>query len=268
MGVKSNQMFDGIMKGSDKLSDTTYKATTAKRLTVIIPIGIRVFDTDEKKFYDGDDATYGGVSSTSQLKVRKIVVNAAASAGLSADATTDKITWTTYGSMLRTGDAITIAAGTGTVPSGTSATTYYVVKEVQDPAAASFKIASSRANALAGTTVNILGSGIPGWTSVMAQVSPNKGDEVLIFDPLAAAVTTYLPYPTTGYSPQFTIKRAAAGDVNLTIAALNSAGAAATLTLDDAASNITLASGSVAKGYTVWGDPASHEYFTIAKVTA
>jgi hypothetical protein len=264
---KERSLFDGLMKRTDKISETVYKATTAKRITVIIPAGITIYDTDEKKYYDGDGSTYGGASSTSRLAVRKIATTAATSGGLSASATTDKMTWTTYGGYLRTGDAITIAAGGGTVPSGTSATTYYVIKDVADQASDSFKIATSRANALAGTNVNILSSGVAGYTGVIAQVAVQGFEDVLILDPVAATTTVYLPYPTTGFAPQVTVKRASAGNFTVTIAALSSTGAAATLTCDDSASNLTMASG-VARGYTLFGDPESHEYFTIGKITS
>jgi hypothetical protein len=268
MNTKDVNSFESIMKRTDRLNETVYKATTDKRRTIIIPEGVVVFDTDEKKNYIGDGVTRGGLSGSAKLSVRKIVINAAASAGLSANPTTDKITWTTYGSLLRTGDAIILAAGNGTIPTGASATTYYIVKEENDPASASFKIASSRANALAGTTVNLTTSGVPGWTSVINQVAVQGSSDVLFIDPVGAAATVYLPYPTAGVSPQVTVKRAAAGNFTITIAALNADGAAATLSCDDASSNISMASGSIAKGYTLWGDPASHEYFTIAKITA
>jgi hypothetical protein len=269
MSDKSMNMFDGMIKKSDKIGDTMYRLSTAKRQKLVIPEGISVYDTDENVIYYGDGSTRGGICVKMRMSVRKIVHNAAASAGLTAatSADTNKLTWTTYGGALRTGDAITLAAGTGTLPSGLSATTYYTIKDADNPASDSFKVATSRANSLAGTAVSILSSGVAGWTSVYAQVAVQGTEDVLIVDPVGAALTVYLPYPTTGFSPQTTIKRASAGNFTVTIAGLTSAGAAATLTCDDVASNLTMASG-VARGYTVFGDPTSGEYFTVAKVTS
>jgi hypothetical protein len=266
--TKTMNQFDGTMKQIDKLSNTVYKATGAKRKTLTVPYGVMVYDTTDNKFYMGDGTTKGGISDSAKIRVRGIPVYVADSTGVSANATTDQITWTTYGGKLRTADAITLATGSGTIPSGLSPTTYYVVKATDDPASDSFQVATTRANAIAGTVVDILSSGAAGYTSVIAQVAVQGFEDILFINPVQAAVTVYLPYPTIGTSPRVTIKRAAAGNFNVTIAALDSTGAAATLSLDDVSANVTMGSGTIASGITMWGDPDSHKWYTDSKVNS
>lgn len=270
MRSRDLDLFRRTVKLSDRISENSYRVTTSKRESLVPPKGVSLFDTDLNKWFNGDGTTYGGVPDSAKARVRKVAVNAAASGGLSASATTDKITWGTYGGKLRTGDAVTLAAGTGTLPSGTSATTYWVVKDSTTPTSDSFKIATSRANAVSGVpvTVDILSSGVPGWTSVINTIGVGGFEDVLILDPCAAAVDVALPYPTTSNDGlQVTVKRAAAGETATVkmVAANESVG---TLTADDAAANISLTSGSIAKGYTFFADGASNEYFVISKVTA
>jgi hypothetical protein len=269
MGTKAQDVFDGVMKQTDKLSDTVYKCTTAKRNTVVIPTGISVFDTDLNAFFYGDGTTVGGISSSAKVAIRKVAVGAATSTGLSASATTDKITFTTVGGYLRTADAITFAApGSGVLPSGVTATTYYVIKDAADPTSDSFKIASSRANALAGTAVDILSSGVPGWTGVIAKVQVGSFEDVLLLNPVAADVRVLLPYPTTGTSRQVTVKRDATANKDVTIGMIDSNNADGTLTYDGTAADLVITSATVPKSYTFISDDSSHVYFTVGKVVS
>lgn len=262
--------FEASMRVSDKLTDNTWQATTEKRLTVIIPKGCAIYDLDEKRFYNGDGVNYGGVSTSAKASIRNVTLDAAASGGLTASASTDKITWTTKGTYLRTGDAITLASAGGTLPTGVSATTYYIRKDIDDPDSASFQLYDTRAHAVAtGATtglVNITTSGVPGWTSVISTLTIDGTEDVFLISSVGVAGTVYLPYPTAAVSPKVTIKRAAAGNFTVTVAALNSSNAAATLTCDDTAANLSLVSGTLAETYTIIGDPTSHNYYTVCRM--
>lgn len=262
--------FEASMRVSDKLSDTSWQATSDKRKSIIIPLGCSIYDLDEKKFYNGDGSSYGGVSAGSRSSIRNVALDAAADTGLSVSATTDKVTWTTKGAYLRTGDAVTFAAGSGTLPTGISATTYYIRKDTDDPDADSFQLFDTRAHAVAtGATtglVNITTSGVPGWTNVISTLTVDGTADLFLISTVGVAGTVYLPYPTTAAIPRVTIKRAKAGNFTVTIAALNSSNAAATLTWDDTAANISLASGTLAESVTLIGDPTSHNYFCTSRI--
>jgi hypothetical protein len=246
MSNKDFNNFVGLMKKTDRLDETTWKATTAKRITIVIPDGVKVFDTDLNKMFVGDGTTTGGIGAANKVSIRRIAVAAAASGGLTADPTTDKITWTTYGADLRTGDAITIGSG-GTIPTGLSATSYYIIKDddVGDGSAninTSFKVATTRANALAGTAVNITTSGVAGWTCAISGFMPKYGDDIVFISSLAKAVDVFLPDANSSAGFSVTIKRA------------NSATYAATIKEVDVSGNVA-ASGACyiddAAGYTV-----------------
>lgn len=263
--------FESLMRVKDKLSDTLWQATTEKRKSVIIPKGCEIYDLDEKKFYSGDGVNYGGVSAGSRSSIRNVALAAASSAGLSVVAATDVMTWTTTGAYLRTGDAITVAtAGSGVLPTGMSATTYYIRKDVETPNSESFQLFDTRAHAIntASNTglVNITSSGTPGWTSVINTLTVDGTADLFLISTVGVAGTVYLPYPTTAATPRATIKRAKVGNFTVTVAALDSAGAAATLTWDDTASNISLVSGTLAESVTLIGDPTSHNYFCTSRI--
>lgn len=278
MSNKSFDQFVGLMKKIDQVNDSTWKVTTAKRITLVIPDGVRVFDTDLNKFFDGDGVTAGGVAGTNKINVRKIGIAAAASGGLSAatSGTTNSITWTTYGDDLRTGDAITLAAGTGTLPSGLSATSYYIIKngDVGDGAsnnATSFQVATTRANALAGTAVSILSSGAPGWTAVISGFMPKFGDDIVLIDPVSAAVDVFLPDANSSSGFSVTIKRAKTATNAVTIKEVDVSGnvaASGTVTVDDTAGYIVLKA-ATDDFVNLFADSTAGEYWTRGKqVTA
>lgn len=271
---KTINNFETLMKKTNKVSDGVWNATTDKRQSVIIPKGITIYDTDEKKFYMGDGSTAGGVSSDARPAIRIIPVNAAASGTLSASATTDKITWPEAGSYLRTGDYITLAAGAGTLPSGLSATTYYIKKddapgsgEADDGTA--FKVATTRANAIAGTTVDILSSGAAGYTAVIAGVVAQGWEDVIHIDPAGAAVDVVLPDANSADSNFKVSVKKDTGANAVTIKELDASGnvsASGSVTIDSATGYKTLRA-SVADYGTFFPNTSAGEWFSLGLVS-
>lgn len=272
MGLKDMQTFSTIMRKTDKVSDSMWKATTAKRITVVIPDGVSVFDTDLNKIFVGDGSTAGGVSTSSKIKVRKIGIAAAASGNLTADPTADTITWATYGDDLRTGDAITVAASGGTLPGGLSGTSYYIIKTGdvgggESNGGTSFKVATTRANALAGTAVNITTSGVPGWTCAISGFMPKAGDDIILIDPVSKAVDIFLPDANSSDGFSVTIKRAKTATYAVTVKEVDASGnvaASGSVTIDDTAGYIVLKA-STDDYLNLFADSAAGEYWTRSK---
>lgn len=255
MSARGLEQFETIMRKTDKLNDSLWKATTAKRITLVIPKGIKVYDTDLKKTFVGDGSTAGGVSESSKISVRKIAIDAAASGGLTATTSggTNSITWTLGGAYLRTGDAIIVADGTGGVPSGlTTATGYYIFKpsDVGDGSSntnTTFKVSTTRANAIAGTAISLLSSGTAGWTAVISGITANENDDVLLIDPVSAACDVFLPDANTATGFSCLIKRGSTATNAITVKELDASGnvsASGDVTIDDAAGYRVLAAAS------------------------
>lgn len=204
MSAKDYKMFDSIMKKTDKLSDNVWKATTAKRQSVVIPDGARIFDTDLNKMFLGDGVVQGGISDTVNSSFRVVPVNAASSGGttpVGGTAATDLISGWDDLQYLRTGDGITLAAGTGTLPSGLSAQEYFISKPSdvtstggQSNTAQTCYLHTTRTAAISGTgAVDILASGAEGWTAVASTIGVQGYEDILHIDPAGAAVSVILP---------------------------------------------------------------------------
>lgn len=274
MSVKDYTQFESLLKKAAKVGDT-YRVTTAKRITLLVPEGIKIYDTDLDKEFVGDGTTMGGVSSTATAKVRKIAVAAAASGGLSAttSGSTNSVTWTIGGPYVRTGDAITLAAGTGTLPSGTTATTYYIKKNSDQGDGASntgtsFKLYTTRANAIAGTSaVSILSSGAPGWTAVINSLGVFSESEFVLIDPVSAACSVILPDANSSAGFSVTVKRAKTATNAVTIKEADASGnvsASGSVTIDDTAGYLVLkaATDDYAR---LFAESSSGEWFTAGK---
>jgi len=274
MGSAVDQ-FACVMKAQDKITDGLWKVTTAKRRTLVPPKGVRLYDTDMDKFFNGDGVTNGGVAEGAKVALRVVPVSAASSGitvKTSGEATNpNTFTWAPA-AYLRTGDAITLADGTGAVPSGTTATTYYI-KKVGDygngksNAGTTFRIASTRANALANTTLTIASSGTAGFTSVIAGVAAQGVEDVLLINPVSAAVDVYLPYSTT--SPNFacTVKRAPTASNDVTVKELDASGnvkASGDMSVDGTAGYVTLKA-ATADYLELFADASNGVYFTRGK---
>lgn len=224
---KSRNNFDTLMKGSLKLGDNYYEATSKKRKTLAIPYGTKVFDTDLRKIFVGDGATYGGISENVRLKIRKVQVPAAATgatytSGNGSGAGTFR--WANA-SGLRTGDGITLASGAGTLPSGVVAGTYYLRKYDdrktggdETNGSLRFYLHSAPNAALSSTpaTSGIISgatSGASGATFTMAIADVMAHDEdVLLMGKVASAVDVILPYPGAAAMSGYSIKVKAAGN--------------------------------------------------------
>jgi len=132
------------------------------------------------------------------------------------------VTWP-QAAYLRTGDAVTVANGSGTLPSGLSATTYYIVKDdsadnggFEKNATTKFKFSDTREHALAGTNIiTIRSAGTAGFTAVIADVYLTNADKT-VFASFAAAADIYLPSGTiAGLGRSFEINNS--GTANCTV---------------------------------------------------
>ncbi len=270
---RSIAQFKFLLNKADRVSDDCWNVTTAKRKTLIVPTGFKLFDTDLKILFLGDGVTYGGIPVDGKESGRTIVTAAASSFTLNdtfktiasaangvftstthgfsvgtkiipmADDTTYKVakdtvytvatvpnanTFTLAGvtpedqtkslvvkvysiannnyvtwpqaANLRTGDAVTVAAGGGTLPSGLTAGIYYIVKDdsaenggLEKNTTKKFRFSDSRAHALAGThIVTIRDAGTTGFTAVIADVYLTNADKT-VFASFAEAADIYLP---------------------------------------------------------------------------
>jgi len=293
---RSIAQFKFLLNKADRVSDDCWNVTTAKRKTLIVPTGFKLFDTDLKILFLGDGVTYGGIPVDGKEGGRTIVT-AAASAFTSNDtfktvasaedgvftstahgfsvgtkiipmandatygveqdtvytvatvpnantftlagvtpgdrtanlvvkvysiANNNFVTWP-QAAYLRTGDAVTVAAGSGTLPSGLSATTYFIVKDdsaenggLETNTTTKFKFSDSRAHALAGTDIiTIRSAGTAGFTAVIADVYLTNADKT-VFASFAAAADIYLPSGTiAGLGRSFEINNS--GTANCTV---------------------------------------------------
>ena len=274
MNSRSINQFKTLMKRSDQVGDGVYKATTTKRESVIIPKGMKIFDTDENRWYYGDDSTYGGRRESTEKKVRKIAVSAAAS-GATVVSGTDIWTWSSA-AYLRTGDAVTIASGAaGSIPSGVSAGTYYLIKQndngnSENNTGTTFKLASTRSNAIAGTAVDVLGDG-SAFNLVYSDICVQPNDEMILIDPVSADVGVVLPDADSNGGLTCTIKRATTATYSVNVKELDASGnisASGSVTIDDTAGYITLKAGTD-DFVRVFADSDAGEYWTIAsQITA
>lgn len=141
-------------------------------------------------------------------------------------ANNNKLTWA-QGEYLRTGDAITLAAGSGTLPTGLSATTYYIVKDdtaanggIDKNVTKVFRLSDSRAHALAGTNIlKVRDAGSVGFTAVTTDVYLRDSDKVVMAS-TAVATSVFLP----AGSASLTGKRyeiAGIGSANCTVKAVS-----------------------------------------------
>lgn len=272
---RSIAQFKFLLNKADRVSDDCWNVTTAKRKTLIVPTGFKLFDTDLKILFLGDGVTYGGIpvdgkesgriietdtASAFESKDTFITVTDAddgvfitsADHGLSVgtkviamatDTTYDVVQDTVYtvatvpdddkftlagvtpgeqeenlvvkvysiannnfvtwdqAAYLRTGDAVTVANGSGTLPSGlTTTNTYYIVKDdsaenggLEKNTTTKFRFSDSRAHALAGThIVTIRSAGTGAFTAVITDVYLTNADKT-VFASFGAAADIYLP---------------------------------------------------------------------------
>jgi len=109
------------------------------------------------------------------------------------------VTWD-QAAYLRTGDAVTVDDGDGTLPSGLEETTYYIVKDdsadnggLEKNTTTKFRFSDSRANALAGThIVTIRDAGTGAFTAAVAGVYLTNADKT-VFASFAVNADIYLP---------------------------------------------------------------------------
>jgi len=168
---KATDQFETVMKGSSAVDNGIYIASTAKRGTVTPPEGVLIYDEDLGKWFKGDGSANGGVSDMGKVAVRNVAV---VESHACTDSGTDYSTFSwALASALRTGDCIIMREGDGTLPSGNPALTsaVYIKKDGDEGNGANntgttFKIANTRALALAGSTRTVLMSGVNFITKV------------------------------------------------------------------------------------------------------
>jgi len=129
------------------------------------------------------------------------------------------VTWD-QAAYLRTGDAVTVDDGDGTLPSGLEETTYYIVKDdsadnggLEKNTTIKFRFSDSRAHALAGThIVTIRDAGTEGFTAAVAGVYLTNADKT-VFASFGAAADIYLPSATdAGLGKSFEINNSGTAD--------------------------------------------------------
>ena len=135
------------------------------------------------------------------------------------------VTWD-QAAYLRTGDAVTVANGGGTLPSGlTTTNTYYIVKDdsaenggLEKNTTTKFRFSDSRAHALAGTDIiTIRSAGTAGFTAVIADVYLTNADKT-VFASFAEAADIYLPDgEKAGLGKSFEINNSGAAIVQLSL---------------------------------------------------
>jgi len=219
MSLKSRNQFDGVMKGNSKVGDNAYVATTTKRMSLIVPEGVRVFDTDLDKWFAGDDSTLGGRSLETSKQVRRVLSKMSGASGLGFDYSTNKFSGAIT-SGWRTGDQIQLVSGLN-FPSGyDEGTSYYVQKDGAENVT-DFYLCTGRAGALSGGSVGRV-SGYPSGTQNFLASNYNNDaftvtaeDDVLVIDGVSGANTVaILPYIATNDGFSVIIKKPLVGTVD------------------------------------------------------
>jgi hypothetical protein len=118
-----------------------------------------------------------------------------------ANASTDVCTWTSsanYPSNVLTGTRIQVSS-TGTLPGGLSPSTNYYFIRISDT---TFKLATSYANAIAGTAIDITsaGSGTHTLTRLLPRYTNGAGVQAIFFNPQATALGAATPALTITYT--------------------------------------------------------------------
>ena len=121
---RSIAQFKFLLNKADRVSDDCWNVTTAKRKTLIVPTGFKLFDTDLKILFLGDGVTYGGVPVDGKESGRTIVT--ATADGFESKDTFKTVTKADDGVFIS--EAHGFSVGTKIIPM-TADTTYYKVKK-------------------------------------------------------------------------------------------------------------------------------------------
>lgn len=228
---ESNDTFKTVTKADDGVFTSTAHGFSVG--TKIIPMADdTTYKVEQDTVYtvatvpNANTFTLAGVTPGDQTKNLVVKVYSIANNNF--------VTWA-QAAYLRTGDAVTVAAGTGTLPSGLSATTYYIVKYdsadnggLEKNTTTKFKFSNTRANALAGKNiVPIRDAGTEGFTAVIADVYLTNADKT-VFASFAVAADIYLPSGTdAGLGKSFEINNSGAANCTVKSEAGTVMGAAA-----------------------------------------
>jgi hypothetical protein len=119
-----------------------------------------------------------------------------------ADSTTDICTWTTttnIPSNILTGTRIQVSNSGGALPTGLAAVTNYYYIRVTD---STFKLATTYANAVLGTAIDITanGSGTQSLVRLLPRYTNGAGVQAIFFNPAATALGAATPNLSLGYT--------------------------------------------------------------------
>lgn len=141
---RSIAQFKFLLNKADRVSDDCWNVTTAKRKTLIVPTGFKLFDTDLKILFLGDGVTYGGIPVDGKEGGRTIVT-------ATASAFESKDTFKTVASAANgvfTSTAHGFSVGTKIIPMATDST----YKVEQDTVYTVATVPNANAFTLAGVT--------------------------------------------------------------------------------------------------------------------
>lgn len=194
--VKDTTASAGAIQHGGAVQPTYYKylqsATAVSAAATVVPGILKLVDVIG--FYRVTTVT----TATAQATTNTITTN---SDTFTADAGTDVCTWTStanYPSNVLTGTRVRLTTTT-TLPAGlATATDYYVIK-VSDT---TFKLATSYANAVAGTAINITDAGTGTHTVnwLLPRYTNGAGVQAIIFNPAATAMGAATPNLSLGYT--------------------------------------------------------------------
>jgi fibronectin-binding autotransporter adhesin len=164
--------FDILFKGSEKIDENTYRCSSTKRATLIIPIGKKVFDEGTNTWYYGDGSTVGGIefsdaagfsvagdlTSTSTAVDWDLLDNSTSALSFDAAGKAGILNIVTTNS----GEGVTMAGTLGVTGAQTLTGATYANGGVDRSAAAALAIGATNANAVdiskTGVTTTIKGA--------------------------------------------------------------------------------------------------------------
>ena len=193
--VKDNTTSAASIQHGGNVQPTYYKylqsATAVSAAATVVPGILKLVDVIG--FYRVTSVT----TTTAQATTNTL----GQSDTFTADASTDVCTWTSTANIpsnVLTGTRVRLTTTT-TLPGGlATATDYYVIK-VSDTA---FKLATSYANAVAGTAINITdaGTGTHTITWLLPRYTNGAGVQAIFFNPAATAMGAATPNLSLGYT--------------------------------------------------------------------
>lgn len=193
--VKDNTTSAGALQHGGNVQPTYYKYLTSGHVVTAaattVPCTVALLDVIG--FYRKTSVTTTSAEATTNTLGQ--------SDTFTADAGTDTCTWTSTASIpsnVLTGTRVRLTTTT-TLPAGLSlATDYYVIKASDT----TFKLATSYANAIAGTQINITdaGTGTHTCSWLLPRYTNGAGVQAIFFNPASTAMGAATPNLSLGYT--------------------------------------------------------------------